>query len=222
MTAYLSLRSIHFDEKPLLADRPDLGVVVIYPTDPGGATQIQVSDVATARAWAQAWAQAADMLEAQAAAKAAGPAGPAGQASDLDAGSPACRARIPAGRYVCTREPGHGGDHEARGARARTEPPLTWPQDGNGTTPEDGWPASYLACGDQQADPQPIEPGTRLLCPRHGETTVITKAEWLARTSPDTVDGRWAARLTTPATAPAAPQFDRMRSAPGATQAGGM
>lgn len=65
MTAYMTLAGIRFDETPVITDRPDLGCVVIYPAVSAGSTQIQVSDSRTARAWALAFAQAADMLDAQ-------------------------------------------------------------------------------------------------------------------------------------------------------------
>jgi hypothetical protein len=40
---------------------------------------------------------------------------------------------------------------------------------------EDDRPVSYMACGDQLADSAPIEPGTKVVCPRHGQVTIVSR-----------------------------------------------
>ena len=70
--------------------------------------------------------------------------------------------------WLCTAQRGHSGPvHIAYG------------DDGE---PLHTWPVTYdtrMACGDTLADAAPYGEGAPMWCPRHGETTAITEAQWL-------------------------------------------
>lgn len=64
-SAFLSLRSLTLATEPVVLDRlAELGVVCIYPVEGDtGASQIQVSDLAVARAHLAAWTRTVELLE---------------------------------------------------------------------------------------------------------------------------------------------------------------
>jgi hypothetical protein len=76
MSAFITTPSLDIDPDAIhVNDRPDLGVAVVWL----GNFTAHVDDAATARKLAVAFAQAADLLEAQAAAKQAAPEGGEGR-----------------------------------------------------------------------------------------------------------------------------------------------
>jgi len=50
---------------------------------------------------------------------------------------------------------------------------------------DDRRPVNYMACGDQLADDELQPPGTEWYCPNHGDTHVITQAQWLEEHPPE-------------------------------------
>jgi hypothetical protein len=75
MSAFVSVPSIQIERTAIeVTDRPDLGIVAVHLASRTSA-HIQISDPATARALALAFAQAADMLTAQAAERQGGQEG---------------------------------------------------------------------------------------------------------------------------------------------------